>query len=189
MIKSRKNIFQLFLYIAFPIHIWTIILFLRDFEWIANRSSSWDAIGVGAYGLLFSFIESCIIFLVVYLLCLLLPGSWKENTRISFMTSVYYALAIWTILIKTLDINYESYANFLIKSIRSTSHPYRVYLMVLISTVGIILISLAAVVFLFFKNKKFSIVFNSVMERISILSMIYIFMDIVGIVILIVRNS
>ena len=82
---SKSGLWLLFLTTAFPIHLWTIILVLRDFAWVTERTNAWDAVGVAAYGMVFAFIESLFVFIIVVLLGLLLPKQWDERKRLSFL--------------------------------------------------------------------------------------------------------
>ena len=74
---SRQGLWFLFLISAFPIHFWTLILVFRDISWLTERTNAWDAIGVASYGMVFAFVESVVIFLVLALLGLLTPKQWE----------------------------------------------------------------------------------------------------------------
>lgn len=65
---SKQEVWTLFLISAFPIHVWTYILFFWDFSWIEERSGTWNAIGVGAYALVIALIESVFVLLVALVL-------------------------------------------------------------------------------------------------------------------------
>ena len=94
---SKQGLWSLFLICAFPLHIWTIILTLRDFSWVSERTNSWDAIGVVSYGLLFAFIESVIVFLVFTLLGFLVSKKWTEDQRIALLGSLVTIASLWAI--------------------------------------------------------------------------------------------
>ena len=57
-----RDLWKLFSNAGVLTHIWTFILFLRDFSWLNERTNVWDAFAVGAYGLVTAFIESIFVF-------------------------------------------------------------------------------------------------------------------------------
>src|SRR3972149_6026554 len=52
---SKKGLWTLFLMCAFPLHVWAFILSFMDFSWVAERTNTWDALGVISYGFSLSF--------------------------------------------------------------------------------------------------------------------------------------
>ena len=70
---------------------------LNDFSWVAKRTNAWDAIGAGAYGLLFALVESVFVFLVAWLLSFLIPRAWKENKRLALLFVLIFMTALWVI--------------------------------------------------------------------------------------------
>src|SRR5512141_1446140 len=65
---TRQGLWSLFLMCAFPLHVWALILAFRDVSWVTERTNSWDAVGVVAYGLLFTLVESVLVFGIMTLL-------------------------------------------------------------------------------------------------------------------------
>jgi hypothetical protein len=62
---QKKGLWLLFSATAFLIHVWAILLIFQDLSWLAERTNMWDAIGVGAYGLVLALVESVFLFLIV----------------------------------------------------------------------------------------------------------------------------
>ena len=56
-----------------------------DISWVAERTNYWDAVGVAAYGLMFSLFESVLIWALMILMGFLLPKNWPESKRIVFL--------------------------------------------------------------------------------------------------------
>ena len=94
---SKSGLWSLYLTCAFPLHVWTIILSLRDFSWVAERTNSWDAIGVVSYGLVFALVESLLVFLVALLLGFLISKKWDEDRRIALMGLLVFITSLWAI--------------------------------------------------------------------------------------------
>jgi len=188
MIKTRSNLVQLFLLVAFPIHIWSIVLFFRDFEWIADRSSYWDAIGVGAYALAVALLESTLLFLFLVLLSLVLPKKWNEEKRLLMLVSLFYAFCWWVMVKKTHFILNETTPGYLSAFFLSTAHPYRFFMLAAGVFLFIVILSFFGPVYLIIKNDKFCRLTETINEKLVVLSGIYIFLDVIGIVIVVLRN-
>ncbi len=69
-----------------------------DFSWIAKRTTTWDAVGVGAYALVIALIESLALFIISVFLSFLLPKKWSETQRIVLMGSLGILISLWGIL-------------------------------------------------------------------------------------------
>jgi len=95
---SKQGLWSLFVIAAFPAHVWTFVLVMRDFSWVSERTNAWDAIGVGAYGLLFAFFESAFILLMALLLGFLISKSWEEDKRNAVLAVLVLVASIWSIL-------------------------------------------------------------------------------------------
>ncbi len=182
---TTRSLWSLFLMCAFPLHVWTITLVLRDVSWVAERTNVWDAIGVGAYGLLFTFIESCAVFLVFALLGLILPSKWTADKRISFLILLVMILSIWGIISQLLFLWNINLPPFLIQLLARSGRPL----------VGLYLISLALVVpsvilpvFQFIRSSRMEKVLLDFVDRLSPLVMTYLVLDAAGLIVVLIRN-
>jgi hypothetical protein len=176
----------LFLVCAFPIHVWAIILFFRDISWLSERTNLWDAIGVGAYALVFAFTESVFIFLVFSLLGLLFtPKQWEVEKRVSFLSLLILILSAWGMIGQLLFLWNISLPEFALRFLAESGHPlrimYAVSLAVVVPTVGL-------PVYLFLKSEKMLRSLQEFGERLSMLTMLYLFFDLAGLAIIIIRN-
>jgi hypothetical protein len=181
----KGDIFKLFLVCAFPIHVWSIFMFLRDFDWISERTNAWDAVGVGSYALLLALIESLIIFLIIFGLSFLVHKTWDIETRLAIMTVLVFFASMWAALTQAFfllgGVLPESVFNFLVES----GHPFR-YLYGTIG--GLVIITIGGPVILLLQSEKLVKGTIALIERIILLSGLYLFLDLVGIVIVIIRN-
>ena len=182
---TKSGLWQLFVATAFPIHVWAIVLILMDLSWIAERTNYWDAIGVAGYGLMFALFESLLIFAVLVLIGFVLPKNWKESKRVTLLGALMLVTAIWAMLGQLYFLLELSFPIGVIQFLTGQEHPlwflYGGFLIVVFPTV------LLSAYFAAF-SEKFQNAFLAIMDRLSPLMGLYLFLDVVGIVIVIIRN-
>ena len=182
---SRHGYWTLFLMAAFPTHLWTIILVMRDFSWLTERTNSWDAFGVGAYGLLIAFAESLFVFLAALVLSLLVPARWEEKKRLTLLIVLVILVALWDIAGQLYFMLGGAWPAGIINLLTGTGHPVRVLYAIYATLVAPTII---LPVFLLIKSQKLQAFLQNVIERLSVLSALYLSLDAVALIIVIVRN-
>jgi hypothetical protein len=182
---SRPGLWSLFLVCAFPLHFWTLLLLFRDISWLAERTNLWDAIGVAAYGMLFAFTESVLIFLVVAVLGLLTPKQWEDNRRITFLSLLILIISVWGMIGQLLFLWNVSLPAPAIQFLRSSSHPLR---MLYAASLMIVAPTVLLPVYSFIRSGKAVPFMQNLVERLSVLTIFYLFFDIVSLIIIIIRN-
>lgn len=184
-IYSKHGLWSIFLMCAFPLHFWTLLLAFRDISWLTERSNLWDAIGVLAYGLVFTFVESLLVFLIVALLGLLISTKWEESRRIALLSMLMFILSLWAMYGQAYFVWNMSPSEQVLKLMAQSGHPYRVLFgITLIEAV----LTVAFPAFLILRWEKF---FHFVLEginRISLLASFYLVLDLIGLVIVVIRN-
>jgi len=182
---SKRGIWLLFTSIAFPIHVWALVLIFRDFSWVTERTNSWDAIGVGAYGLSIAFVESIFVFLIVVLLGFLIPRKWNEKKRIAILSFLFLITSIWGMLGQLYYLLEISFPLSWIQALASNAHPLRILY-------AVCLIVVAATVFsplwVLMKSLKFPNVVVEFLDRIALLVTLYLALDLGSLVIVLIRN-
>lgn len=182
---SRRGLWSLFLICAFPLHFWTLILVFRDISWLTERTNVWDAIGVASYGMVFAFVESVMIFLVITLLGLLMPKQWGHNRRIALLAFLILITSIWGMIGQLLFLWNISLPAQAIQFLRNSSHPLRIiYAACLLVVTPTVLLPLYS----FLKSNKAVAFMQNLMERLSLLTLFYLFFDLLGFVIVLIRN-
>jgi hypothetical protein len=182
---SKQGLWSLFLMCAFPLHLWTLILSFRDFSWVAERTNSWDAVGVISYGLLFAFMESLIIFCVMALLGLLINKKWDEPHRIALSSLLVLLVLAWAIYGQACFVwNIPPSAQFL-SWIAKSAHPYRYLFGMMLIEVSLTMYIPA---FLVLRWDKFFGFIREVIDRLSLLTLFYLAFDVIGLVIIVIRN-
>ena len=182
---SRQGLWSLFLICAFPLHLWTIILAFRDFSWVSERTNSWDAVGVLSYGLIFAFIESAAVFLVTIFLGLLVSKKWEENRRNTLLGSLALIASLWAMASYLFFILNVSISSNIIGFLVNLAHPLRFLYAVSLVLVGL---TVALPAYFVLRSEKFFKGVQSLFERLSLLTLFYLFFDVVGLVIVVIRN-
>lgn len=180
---------RLFLTIAFPIHLWSIMVSFWNFQGIIERSASlMDGVGYLSYALLVALIESLALFAALLLLGFLLPKSYSERTRRVLLGLVGLVVVFWMAISQIYS--YLEFANpgFTAHFVTRFQHPYRLAILGL----GLLLISITFSVGMPFSlvpsRPKVEASIQNIFDRILPLSSFYLFLDAVGIFIVIVRN-
>lgn len=182
---SRQGLWSLFLMSALPLHIWTFVLTFNDFSWVTERTDSWDAVGVMAYGLIFALVESLVIFFAFAILGLLISKKWGEKRRIALLSILVTIVSLWAIAGHIYFFRESSMPPQVIAFFVGFDHPLRVlYSVTLLIVVPTILIP---TYFVLASDKFFRFVEESV-ERLSTLMILYLVVDIAAGVILLIRN-
>lgn len=178
---------KLFLVVSFPIHLWTIFLFLRDFSWLADQRSSWDALGVGAYSMIIAFLDSLFVFIFCILLNFMLPNRWKEDRRLSMIILFYYVVVVWAVLVRILRYHIGQYPGVIERLFLDTAHPLR-YIFFAIGIMAVFaLLMIAGVISAHLNQSKLIARLHTFYDRIMVLAVFYLLLDVAGLVVLFVR--
>jgi hypothetical protein len=182
---DRGDLFKLFLIVAFPLHVWTIFMALRDVGWVAEGRTVNGAIGFSAYVLVFTLIESFVLFGLILLLGVLISKKWSKDQRLVSLSLVAVILSTWSILEQIiLVLLFDRITRALAGFTFLAASPWIGF-----TILGVVItISFALPVFLALRSPKFTQGLLTVFDRISLLSGFYLVFDALAIVILIVRN-
>jgi len=182
---TKQGLWSLFLICAFPLHAWTLVLAFRDFSWVTERTNSWDAVGVVSYGLLYAFVESVVIFVLAAVLGFLISRVWTEERRIALMSTLVMIASLWAMagyLYFLLEIKVSGQ---IIGFLVGLEHPLRfIYAVSLTLVAGTVLLP----TYFLLKSDGFLKAIRGLFERLSLLTLFYLFFDLIGLVIVIVRN-
>lgn len=170
---------------ALPLHVWTIILAMRDFDWVSARTNSWDAVGVIAYGLAFAMIESLVVVIGAILLGFLVSRTWEEKRRVALMSVLVIILSLWSIFNQSYFLNEISPPAWLAEFIFRTGRPVvALYVLALMLTS----LSFAIPTYFIVRSDKFLRILQEGIDRLSLLMTLYLVFDIAALVIILVRN-
>jgi hypothetical protein len=182
---SRQGLWSLFLMVAFPLHLWTLIFGFRDISWLWARTNLWDALGVVSYGLVFTFIESALVFLVTGAAGYLISSRWSEPKRIILLGLWIIVLAAWSALFQYYNLQEREVLPWLEAILLGSGHPlrtlYMIAFLVVLPTVVI------PAVLVLFSQRSFSVI-QDIFDRLSLLTTVYLFFDAIALVIVVIRN-
>jgi hypothetical protein len=183
---SRQGLLTLFLVCAFLPHAWTLILAFKDFSLLMGRIGGiWGAIGEMSYGLVFSFLDTLLIFIVTALLGFLVSVRWQETRRISLLGLLAGIAMLWEIIAQSYVVWSLHLPGRLTQFLAQFYLPFGFYyaaaLLVVVATTLIPAL-------LILRNEKFYKAFQAFSERVTLLSGFYLFLDAVALVVVIVRN-
>jgi hypothetical protein len=168
---NRREIFLGFIAIAFPIQVWAIINILREVPAWILRLSFWDMWGVISYTLAYALIESVIICILFVTIGVVLPKKYFRENFIAYT-------AIFSIFLSLIFIAVQTYANQL-KSMG----------MVALGIMGFVLISIMLGSYLLIYHKpKAATTITSIVDRLVVLSILYLTIDFLAIITIIFRN-
>jgi hypothetical protein len=182
---TRQGLWSLFLVCAFPLHAWTIVLAFRDFSWVAERSSAWDSVGVMAYGMVFAFCESLGVFLIAALLGFLVSPSWAEDRRIALLNVLVLVTAVWAILGQLFFLLNLSPPAALVQFLSGSDHPLRI---LYAASLALVVPTVLIPVYLVLRSERAVRFIGELTGRLALLTAFYLFLDLAGLVILLIRN-
>ena len=182
---SRQGLWTLFLMCALVPHLWALILIARDMSWVAERSNAWDAVGEASYGLMFTLIESLLLFGVICLLGLLTPRRWSAERRTVFLCVLVLAGIFWAVMGQLAFLAGFNPPAALLGWLAQSTHPVRMmYLLALVLVLPSVLLPALWVV----RSERGLGLSRQLMERLSPLAVFYLVFDALGLVVVLIRN-
>jgi hypothetical protein len=163
---TTQELTQLFVFCAFPIHIWTIVNALRDVPTWILYLNGWEVASTIAYTLSFALFETTILYLAVVLLGMIVPERWRGEKYLPLVSIYLLEFSIMAAILQFLIVQSAALRGLVIA-----------YALILVLTP-----------FLVFKSVKINSLLRSISGRLSLLAYIYTFFDFVGLAIVIVRN-
>lgn len=163
---SREDLILLLVYTAFPIHVWTIVNMLTDVPSWALYMRTWELVGMVAYTLSFALFETILILFPVFLVGLILPKGWIDRVFVPWVGVMLLEGALVMIAFQVTIVNHS---------------PKR-----LLVVMAALLLGLSTI--LVIKFPRIGEVLRSLAGRLAILTVVYIFLDVLGLLIVLVRN-
>jgi hypothetical protein len=135
------------------------------------RLNTWDLIGVIAYTQAFALFESLVFVLILVIVSVILPAKFFRNKFVAVATSIVILTTAWFILAHYQDdiIRLWGVKQFALWT-------------------GIYLLSIVGAIVLVFRFNRVENSINIAVQRLSVLSSIYIFLGVLSVVIVIIRN-
>lgn len=163
---SKDDLILLFVYTAFPIHVWTIANMLKDVPSWALYMRYWELASTVAYTLVFALFETIVVLLPVIFIGMIIPKRWVSNVFVPWAGVMLVEGAIGAIVFQEVILTFG---------------PKKM-------TLAIILLAMALSTVVVVWAQKLREIVRVVAQRFSILAFLYIFFDLIGLAIVIVRN-
>lgn len=160
----------------------------QDVEWVMERTKPIDFYGYASYSLVFAFYESFVILIFMLVLGLLTPKKWSGNKLVVQLGYLAVITAIWSMIEQIYNTGPSINKEAFILSIAELNHPVRVFFLLGGLLLIVVIGSVALPMYLVDKNERFEKVMTAIFERLNMLSALYIFLDFIGIIIILYRN-
>ena len=169
------QVYQIFLAIIFPVSFWTLFFFFRELPSYLMRMPGWDILGVFAYSMVVSLLDSLLITAAVLFIAFILPGRFFRDHLVAqgivqayliILTAVLFHLAsTWNLLPSTIIF------------------PWLILLSIgLFIGVSIFLNRLVIV------SEKLQANIHLFFERLTVLATIYLLINLFAVLVVIIRN-
>jgi hypothetical protein len=169
-LPPRQDLLLVFIGCAFPIHVWALLnLFYIIPAWVLRMNLS-QLTGSIDYLLVFALLESVVIWGILVLAALALPQAWLRQKFLAQSTTLVLVTTFWSIVV---HLNYE----FLVSN--------RGFLVVVALAY---LVSAGVCHILAGRSPRLGMALRNILDRLTVLSFLYIFFDIVGLLVVIARN-
>lgn len=177
----RQHSRTLFLFVAFPVHFWSILTQLYQLQDISFS----EIVGRAGYALLFALVESCLLFLVVWLVYRLLCLRLTQGTALALSGWSYLVVALARMAVQGYAMLNKSGAALWLRLLGAAG---RSGMPGLVAVIVVVLASVLLPSLLLLRSDKAVELFNNLAARLALLSGLYLVLDAVGLVIVIVRN-
>ncbi len=182
---SRQGLWTLFLMCTVLLHMWALILIARDMSWVAVRTNVWDAVGAAAYGLVFTLIESFLLFILAALLGFFTPRVWTVERRVAFLSILVWIAALWSAVSQLYFLLGASVPAGLLKLLARTSHPLRtLYLLAALLVVPSVLVPAGWMT----RSERALKIWHEISDRFSLLAGFYLLIDAFAMIVMVIRN-
>ncbi|MCP4356837.1 MAG: hypothetical protein GY796_02320 [Chloroflexi bacterium] len=168
---ATQDLWLLFVAVVFPVHVWAIINILREIPSMLLRMSLWEIVAVISYALLFALLDSIVLFVGVTLLGLILPGRFFKDRFVAVGSMLALVTAVWLIIFNLNPAWFD----------QRQSVPLALW------AISYVVVVAAAYIAIWRKPGVEAKVVNFV-NRLTVLSSIYLFLDLISIIIVIIRN-
>ncbi len=161
-----NDLIHIFVFCALPIHLWSIIIMFRLVpSWLLYLSQS-DIIGSVAYHLMFTIFETVLVFIILLAVGRVIPKKWTPEPYLTLSSVLLIELTIMAIVFQHLVQQYSSLRWMFVS-------------FVIILALSIVVIP---------RISKLQSLTRILAERLTVLTFIYVMIDVIGVIIVIVRN-
>jgi hypothetical protein len=157
--------------IAFPVHVWAIINILVIFPAWLLRLSIWELAGAIGYPLVAALLESSLLWMGLVGLSHLLPRKWLADKFVAFSSVLVWLLAAWAVLVQYIFDHILQWG------------PGQ-----LLPALLLVIFSFGLVYWLIRRYGRLEDWIKKLTQGLAVLTYFYIFLDLLGLVVVILRN-
>jgi hypothetical protein len=157
--------------IAFPVHVWAIINILVIFPAWLLRLSIWELAGAISYPLVVALLESFLLWMWLVLISYLFPRKWMANKFVALSSVLVWLLTAWAVLVQ-----------FIFDRIIQWGPGQ------LIPGLLLVTFSFGLVTWLIHRFERMEGWIKRLTEGLAVLTYLYILFDLMGLIVVILRN-
>jgi hypothetical protein len=157
--------------IAFPIHVWAIVIILITFPSWLLRLSMGELVGAISYPLVDALLESSILLLGFVLLAFILPSKWLADKFVALSSALAWLLAAWAVLVQFIYVRIVQWG------------PEK-----MIPGSLLVVFSFGLVYWLVQRYDQLGNLIKRLVQGLMVLAYLYLIFDMLGLVVVIVRN-
>jgi hypothetical protein len=176
-LPSFRNVLLVFAVCTFPIHVWALLSLFQKVPVYILRLSTSDLIGIVAYTLSFALLESLLLVIFLVLLSMALPARYFRSRFVTQGTVLIAMMSLWLIpvhyqgsILLALDANVTQYMT-----------------LIFIWTVSFVTL-VALISSMLRRHEWFERSILHFVDRVTVLAILYVFLDLLSVGILLVRN-
>lgn len=170
-LPSKRDAFLLFAACVFPVHVWSILNVLREVPAWVLRLSVWELAGVIAYTQVLALVESLTVSLALLVLSVVLPAGLFRNRLVAQGSMLVLVTSCWAIVAHYNDDVIRLWG----------ARDFLLWLVFYVVSITIFYI-------LIYRSAKIERAIRSVVERLAVLSGLYVALDLLCILIVVLRN-
>jgi hypothetical protein len=174
---SLPDSLSLFLLCVFPIHIWSLIAFLREVPGYVLRYTVWEMISILAYVQVFAFVETGLVLIILLALAFFLPRWILLDRFVAQGTLFVLVTTLWIV-----PIHYQS------RIATALSLDVTGYLVMIWFWIMSYLAVLVGFSILLRRRDRFETGITGFVERLALLSVAYLLVDFASLSIVTIRN-
>lgn len=186
-LPSWEQVFLLFIAVSFPINLWAMINFLRVLPSFLLRLKWAEIILVGSYTQTFALLESLSILMLLLFIGILLPGIFLHNRWVAKGVILIWMTSIWVASFHTFPYLFPFFKQFIIFVFRLINSSITEETQILVG-IGLFLTIWVSLYFQIIltsyhrlrQGDELNGLINRILDRISVLALIYIVVDLIG---------
>jgi hypothetical protein len=174
---SRHEIWLVFAVVAFPIHFWAWLNFLREVPGYILHVKVWDILGVLAYTQVYALLESLFVLAALVLLAFITPRRFLRDRFVPQGAILALISALWMIPLH--------YQNRIVQALSLQVSGYMIFLGAWLFTFIFALFDLSIV---FRRHPRFEAGLFSFADKLTVLAVVYVALDVLSLFLILLRN-